>query len=241
MDIEDFLVRYVEGYLFEDLSSMAKIKAEPGKTCGAAGYPMVSSALGGVELLGALTSATTFNKFAGDRYFHDFWERSLYPNPEDHRRAMHAPVYQLARHGLAHNAVAKPLIDVSKTGYPEVHLSGAPSSGALVIDCLVLAQDLKDAYFRDVKPGLSGALRATMQARLNEMRDQYSARIRRSEIDHRGSAASHVPCGRVRRVTVGRDVYQLAGASPLDGETIASTRGESRVCNRLLIITLIRR
>src|SRR5689334_16115349 len=75
MNIADFLEQYVEGYLFEDLTSMEPIRAGQGKECGAVGYPMVAATLAGIELLGALTSAKTFDPIRGGRqYFRSFWE-----------------------------------------------------------------------------------------------------------------------------------------------------------------------
>src|SRR5262245_21182594 len=55
MNINDFLTQYVEGYLFEDLHSMAAIGLPKGKSCGAVGYPMVAATVAGIELLGGLT------------------------------------------------------------------------------------------------------------------------------------------------------------------------------------------
>jgi hypothetical protein len=57
MTLDDFLSRFVEGYLFEDLRSMAAIRLPEGVLYGAAGYPMVMTALSGVELLGMLTAS----------------------------------------------------------------------------------------------------------------------------------------------------------------------------------------
>jgi hypothetical protein len=55
LTLGEFLERYVEGYLFADLQSMAAVKVPAGQY-GALGYPMMMTALAGVELLGALTS-----------------------------------------------------------------------------------------------------------------------------------------------------------------------------------------
>ncbi len=49
MTLDDYLEQFIEGYLFEDLRSMASITGSPDKPYGAVGYPMVMTALSGVE------------------------------------------------------------------------------------------------------------------------------------------------------------------------------------------------
>ena len=44
------------------------------KKYGAVGYPMVMTALSGIEVLGALTSRSTFNRDNGAARFGEFWE-----------------------------------------------------------------------------------------------------------------------------------------------------------------------
>src|SRR5689334_14597119 len=72
MPIEEFLERFVEGYLFSDLRSLADIKLPGSASFGAAGYPMVASTMAGIELLGALTSGETFQPKRGRRRFNEF-------------------------------------------------------------------------------------------------------------------------------------------------------------------------
>ena len=45
MTLDEYPERFIEGYLFEDLRSMALIKLRPGKDFGAVGYPMVMTAV----------------------------------------------------------------------------------------------------------------------------------------------------------------------------------------------------
>ena len=73
MKIDDFLDRHVEGYLFKDLDAMSAISLKPGEAYGAVGYPMVSTALAGIELLGGLVSPQVFNANNGATYFRNFW------------------------------------------------------------------------------------------------------------------------------------------------------------------------
>jgi hypothetical protein len=173
MKIDDFLDRHVEGYLFKDLDAMSAISLKPGEAYGAVGYPMVSTALAGIELLGGLVSPQVFNANNGAIYFRNFWEGPLYGR-DSNRKPLSNAIYKLARHGLAHVFVAKPRICVQKLANNPNHLHRDPA-GDLIIDSIVLAQDLKAAYLRDVKPQLGTPLGKTMQARLGEMIARYSA------------------------------------------------------------------
>src|SRR5262245_56458097 len=113
MNISDFLERFVEGYLFRDLHSMASITLPKGEKYGAVGYPMVSTTLAGIELLGTLTSEVGFTTGGGEGRFIRFWENYLYVSEPD-RRPLAEPIYVLVRHGLAHMYMTKPTIVVTK-------------------------------------------------------------------------------------------------------------------------------
>jgi hypothetical protein len=54
MTIDDFLTKFVEGYLFHDLENMSNLKVLPAQVDGAAGYPIVATVMAGIELLGNL-------------------------------------------------------------------------------------------------------------------------------------------------------------------------------------------
>jgi hypothetical protein len=95
---------------------MAPIKPEDGKTGGGVGYPMVATALAGIELFGGLTSKETFNPHEGKKYFKEFWQL-VYP----HHAALGSPVYELARNGLAHQFLTAAIV-VSKGASRENHL-----------------------------------------------------------------------------------------------------------------------
>jgi hypothetical protein len=173
MEIEWFLERYVEGYLFQDLRRMAEIELRDGEEYGAVGYPMVLTALAGVELLGALTSSVAFDPFAGKARFREFWSDYLYPDASDRRQLADA-VYTLVRHGLAHSAMTKPTIWVTK-GAPILHLRRPRADVAFVIDATSIATDLENAYWQRVKPDAD--LQDRMAMRLAEMRTKYTKEI----------------------------------------------------------------
>lgn len=168
MKLEDFLDQFVEGYLFSDLRSMSQVSTPAGLPYGAVGYPMVSTTIAGIELLGALTSSSTFDKHRGSVYFRNFWG-DMY---SDHRRQLGTAVYQLLRHGVAHVFVAKPRITVIKSTEKALHLGTSPS-GDLIVNALTLASDLEQTYRTNIASQLA-TLAPTMQARLDEMVTQFS-------------------------------------------------------------------
>lgn len=181
MTIDDFLNRNVDEYLIEDLRKLKRLKPAKGKTAGGAGYPLVMTALAGIELLGALASASTFNKNAGSTYFSDYWKNFLYET-DPTRAGLHEIVYQLVRHGLAHVFVMKGDIVVVKgpkkrgskgTKSAAVHHLAFEPPKTLVLDAAQLADDLIDSYNTRFKAKLAVS-RADMQNRLDEMEKAYT-------------------------------------------------------------------
>lgn len=163
MKLKEFLEQHVEGYLFGDMESMKSFSLPPGKEHGALGYPLVMSALSGIELLGALTSARTFDRKSGRVYFDEFWQKYLYP--AEPRRSAGDPLYKLARHGLAHAFFPKgPIVVTKNPSGPHLVMK----NGRLYIDACVLSKDLRTAYEQGVKPS------ASMETRLQEMLKEYN-------------------------------------------------------------------
>ncbi|MBI2845795.1 MAG: hypothetical protein HYX86_04535 [Chloroflexi bacterium] len=176
MTIEDFLRQVVEGYLFHDLANMNQIQLQPPQTDGAAGYPMVITALSGMELLGGILSPNPFNKRNGDDYFRDYWDNYLAKINQGYS-GLADLVYQLVRHGLAHTFVAKHGIIVTK-GAPSRHMQVDMQNNILIIDATRLYQDLERSYNLHVKPLVFGqnknqSVRNAMQQRLDEMITDY--------------------------------------------------------------------
>ena len=76
MTIEEFFTQFVDGYLLNDLKSMAAVTVPEGQTSGGVGYPMVSTTLAGMELLGELLMPNTdaFDGNKGNDYFLNYWD-----------------------------------------------------------------------------------------------------------------------------------------------------------------------
>lgn len=171
MTLDEFLERFVEGYLFGDLRSMASITVPEGQKYGGVGYPMVMTTLAGVELLGTLT-ADRFNRKHGDQRFREFWQGFMYPqHPE--RQQMADLIYQFVRDGLAHLFVPKPRFTVWKAHHGE-HLHQM-ADGSICIDALTLAEELRAAYDERVKPRLQGDFRERIEARYAQFRQSYGS------------------------------------------------------------------
>ena len=180
MRIEEFLNKFVEGYLFHDLESMEKITLPTGQNDGAVGYPMVSTIMAGIELLGNLLIPTSdaFNPNLGNNYFLNYWNIYL---------TKQYPIYtnlgslfrKLIRHGIAHTFVAKPGILVTKGTNQQIKLDTPRQE--LYVDCNVLFNDFKQSYISLVKPIIFETspypltTKANMQGRLDSMSARYSA------------------------------------------------------------------
>src|SRR5262245_20741877 len=116
MSLEQYLKHFIEGYLFEDLRSMAAVKLAPTRKYGGVGYPMVMSTLAGIEVLGVLTSDKEFTGWKGNKSFRDFWRDYLYPHRPE-RQDIGGAIYELVRHGLVHSYITKPSFTVTKCNH----------------------------------------------------------------------------------------------------------------------------
>lgn len=170
MTLDEFIERFIEGYLFHDLREMAKIRVP---NYGGCGYPMVMTTLAGIELLGVLTSEKDYSEQHGDNRFREFWQRYLYPT-SPRRQAMADLMYQLVRNGLAHTYMTKPGFVVTK-GYDGRHLSKTSGDEEIiVIDALTLAEDFELAYTQRVKLKMAeSAFKNQMAIRYGEFRGAY--------------------------------------------------------------------
>jgi hypothetical protein len=128
------------------------------------GYPVLATVFAGIELLGALLSSQPFNGYAGLQYFSDYWTQNLYPYSSTLDQAK--AIYQLARHGVAHQYFVKGLISVM-SGSPSQHLTY--DGTCLWIDVHALTDDLLASYRRSVKPLLQGGNRVIIQKRFKEI------------------------------------------------------------------------
>ena len=181
MTLDEYLAQFVEGYLFEDLRSMAAVKLTEPQIYGGVGYPMVATTLAGIELLGILTS-DAFTSRGGDKRFRDFWQQYLYPHcPE--RQPIATAIYELVRHGLAHTYTPKPSFVVTK-GWDGRHM--CRSEDSFWIDSLTFADELIESYDLRVKPRLAdAAFKRKMHNRFTEFRQVYRADYERmkSQLD----------------------------------------------------------
>jgi hypothetical protein len=163
--LEHFLHHNVEGYLFHDLREMQRVLV---------GYPLLMTTFAGIELLGALLSPSRFNKGVAWRYFGSYWETYLYPEVKNTNKIGEV-LYQLVRHGIAHNFVLKGPIAVIRWQPPN-HLTRDPE-GVIYVDAVELANDFIESFTTRVKAlvaSKAGEVNSvTMAARLEEMETEY--------------------------------------------------------------------
>jgi hypothetical protein len=190
MTFDQYVRRFVDGYLFGDLRTMASIRLPEGQKYGGVGYPMLLTTLAGIELLGTLTSAADFKRREGEERFCEFWREHLYPG-DANRRVLAALIYQMVRHGLAHTAMTKPKFIVTKDHRGD-HLT-KNAEGQIMLDALTLHDHFVAAYEQRVKPVFfNGTKRPIAEARFRQMRDWHADEYQRFESVFRG-----VPTGPV--------------------------------------------
>jgi len=215
MNLDDFLKRFVEGYLFHDLDSMATLTVPNGQDDGAAGYPMISTTASGIELLGGLLSQQPIStgSSSGNGYFLDYWNKCLSVTNTDYQN-LGELFRKLVRHGLAHTFLAKPGILVTKRN-PAIH---APTFKVditrqeMILDCVDFYNDFKRSYQEHILPivfsGQTSTLttKVAMQERLNEMATIYEADSKKSFTDY----ASRMP---TQTTTITTSTALASGAS----------------------------
>lgn len=170
MTLDDYLTQFIEGYLFNDLDSMAAIGVPDGKQFGGVAYPMVMTALSGIEILGTLTSPHWQAKHDGPGNFRHFWREYLYKGREAIQR-LDAVFYELVRHGLAHSFMTKPMVMVTKSN-DDRHLHKSPDN-VIYVDALTLATELRTAYEQRMRPRMIGDFRTQMEMRFEHFREQF--------------------------------------------------------------------
>lgn len=173
MTINEFLEKYVDGYLLHDLRQLDQIDVAGD---GNAGYPMLMTTLSGCELLGRLLTGRK-----KEHAFAHFWVEYLYPH-EPHREEIARSVYVLARHGIAHLYVAKPGIMVTKR-QPDLHLVSIHDR--FWIDVTTLAADFESAYRQRAKARLLAKKGAPgLKALLDEYRKPEAAKALQELREH---------------------------------------------------------
>ena len=172
---DDFLRHNIEQYLFDDLRVMQGLPTPPAGGGGGLGYPLLMSALAGIELLGALVSQSPFDTNSGRSYFREYWQLFLYPNDVGRHGAADF-IYTSARNAITHSFLLKGQVGIVK-GQPAWHLT-KDASGAFYIDASQLASDLIVSYEARVKPCLTAATsqlsRATILDRVQELQASYA-------------------------------------------------------------------
>lgn len=177
MDVEEFLKKVVEGYLFHDLESMAKVTVPP-STDGALGYSMMATTLAGIELLGSLLlpNADPYNPHKGDVYFLDYWDNYLVKEQPAYT-GLGSLFRKMLRHGIAHIFLAKPGIFIEKGNGRRVAIDTTRQE--LFIDCNVFYGDFQKSYSNHVRPIIDKTAKspltrvANMQSRLDSMITVY--------------------------------------------------------------------
>jgi hypothetical protein len=179
MDIDYFINLVIKGYLFCDLDSMHKIKLPKGQKSGACGYPMLATALAGIELLGVLGSPNTYNpkdRTYGRNCFNYFWDNYMvktnvaYVDFADF-------FYSMVRNGLMHLFLTKTNVLVTK-GASKYHMQyDNKGFGYLMLDAKKFHKDFKKAaksLLVELGKKKNVQLKNRAQKNLNDLIDSYN-------------------------------------------------------------------
>lgn len=173
MEINKFLEQFIEGYLFNDIENMLKIKLEDGKACGACGYPIMMTTLSGMELLGDLLSEKEIKarNIYGNKNFMNFWDNYFCQLNLKYKINKGGDIMRvLIRHGLAHRFLTLPGIFIT-INQPDSHWTISIAEKQIWIDAREFFIDFKNTYKKLVKIAIRD--KSKMQKRLNEIMDLY--------------------------------------------------------------------
>lgn len=180
-DLDQFLTQWVDGYLLGDLASMV---ADPPSPNRGVGYPILITALAGMELLGRLLWPSTKylpkREHRGNQFFLNYWD-NYFVAENGQYRGLGDMFRQLVRHGIAHAFLAKGSVIVWRgTGRPTCL---DPEANVLYVDCVVFEQEFVRSYRQRVMPILAGTdthgltSRDGMQERLIQLLDDDDEQV----------------------------------------------------------------
>lgn len=181
--LNEFLSKYIEGYLFNDLESVRReVTAREDNN---AAYLMLGGLCAGIEFLGYLIGRdyeVSHGLVSTAQGFEDYC--SEYLAPIDPRYEIFGTIgKRLVRNGIMHNFATKGMIGVTRRGQRETsHLVRYTGEGVIIINPDFLLEDFKKSYVENVTPRLSSD--QTIKDRANRnyaaLRDQYSDEITRT-------------------------------------------------------------
>src|SRR6266404_1338929 len=181
IDVDKFFENCIDGYLFSDLENMMTLGPIPKKKAGAVGYPILMTIMSGMELLGTLMQEVVLSTYAngsiktGEDQFVQFWNNYLVKTNNKYKN-MGSSVYNLARHGLAHQSMAKTGVIVTKQGDdPEYQMMIDKNSFEnnavylLNINVIKLFNDFKESYKTFSEQRRVEPLKQRVEDRLNQI------------------------------------------------------------------------
>lgn len=171
MEINKFLEKNIEGYLFCDVEKMLEIKLKNNESEGACGYPIVMTILAGMELLGFLLgNKEKFSDKSGNEYFKNYWKNYFCKlNKKYAINGIEGLIRNLVRHGLAHNFLTKPNILIYKEPKKNINFLDKTKK-TISIEVYEFFYCFKESYIKFVKNGN----KKNMQKRLDSIIDIYS-------------------------------------------------------------------
>ncbi|MCH8821771.1 hypothetical protein IID23_04615 [Patescibacteria group bacterium] len=158
MDLKLFANQFVEGYLFKDLENMSNFKIKETEIYGNLGYPMISTVISGMELLGTILYPKPLpieygrlrDKTSNDCYKY-FWRYYFLRNNPQYKEIKNLGriIRELLRNGIDHHFIGHFGLTVTKEGH---HKNLKPSSdGQINLDAMGFYFDFHGTYNKLVK------------------------------------------------------------------------------------------
>lgn len=174
--LSEFLEKYIEGYLFNDVTSIKSnvARIHPGS----AAYPMTTTLCTGMEVLGRLLKEPPKDEKNVDAFTLAHYCKH-YLSKIDERYAVFGDLArELIRNGISHSFATKRNIGITRQGgRSSTHLVRRPSDGLILINPDFLLEDFKESYTKYAKPRLvpRGDLHERAVAVYTRLSSQYGA------------------------------------------------------------------
>lgn len=177
--MDDFLSKYIEGYLFTDVKTI-KEKVSKNTHPGNAAYLMTSALCSGIEFLGFLLRERKATDEINSSFAFEHYCKHYLKNIDPRYETFGIIGRELIRNGIAHSFATKGKIGITRQGNRETaHLVRYADAGIVVINPDFLYEDFEKSYYKFALPLISegGDLRQRVIDNYEGLKDKYNVEI----------------------------------------------------------------
>lgn len=231
MNVQEFFTKHIEGYLFGDLESLERCEADKKTGYGGCGYPKLQTIISGMELLGLLLPEGEIKEGKKhEKHFLNFWNNYLTKFDERYKNKGFF-IYNLVRHGLAHNYTTKYGIYIgSEKDFSVEHFWFSIEHQQFFIDPDKFKEDFYKCYKERVSPLIYNASAGntdliTINEKLTNMLKHYKKETNRF--------FNKLQCQHPDKTDLKTKSTKLSGASGVSGpiKYTATTSGTALTSN----------